>query len=99
MSNNVCYILIAITWAVSSLVSLPNFVYQKVTSVETNDGKSVYVCHDAWPSTQSQRVFSLATFVMQYVIPCVIIAFCYTKVRSQYSATLYALLYFRLKNV
>ena len=83
MPFSLCYALIAATWLVACFISIPYATYQMVSTLDTADGDEVNVCHDDW-EPQSQRVFSLAAFVLQYVAPCFVITYCYTMVSAAF---------------
>jgi len=42
------------------------------------------VCREYWPSPASRKYFTVASLVLQYIIPGFIMTFCYTKVTGNY---------------
>jgi len=59
----------------SLIVTLPYGIYM----VHRNyDGK--YYCEEAWPTENSRQIYGALTASMQFVLPFIIIAFCYIKV-------------------
>ena len=73
----VCILLIVAIWIISISISLPLSIYQTVTWEE--DTKT-YVCHEYWPKNTARQFFTVTSLILQYVVPCSIITFCYTKV-------------------
>lgn len=72
-----CFPLILFIWTLSILVSLPLAIYQKV-SWNQLDGS--YFCHEDWPHQTSKQFFTVGNFVLQFLVPCSIIVFCYVNV-------------------
>lgn len=35
------------------------------------------LCEEAWPSETFRRVYGTLTFILQFIIPCLVISFCY----------------------
>ena len=73
----VCLLLIVAIWIISVSISLPLSIYQKVTLEEDTN---TYVCHEFWPKNTARQFFTVTSLILQYVVPCSIITFCYTKV-------------------
>lgn len=71
MKVYMCLLLIIAIWIISISISLPLGIYQKV-----NDG----MCSEEWPREQSRQFFTITSLVLQYLVPCSIITFCYAKV-------------------
>lgn len=44
------------------------------------DSEKIYVCHEQWPQLSSRQFFTITSLVLQYIIPCSIITFCYIRV-------------------
>ena len=63
--------IILFTWSVSFVLVIP---YLLVLSVKNN------YCEEVWPNNVTRRVYTLGLFIIQFVVPLVIIAFAYTKV-------------------
>lgn len=72
----VCLMLIVAVWIISISISLPLGIYQEV---HTNDNHEAY-CRERWPRRQSRQFFTVTSLVLQYIVPCCIITFCYSKV-------------------
>lgn len=77
MKISVCVALIISIWIVSISVSLPLAVYQEVSWLPQ---EQIYVCREAWPHPAARKFFTMATLVLQYIIPCGLIIFCYFRV-------------------
>lgn len=73
----VCILLIVAIWIISISISLPLSIYQKVSLEADNE---TYTCHEYWPKTTARQFFTVTSLILQYVVPCSIITFCYTKV-------------------
>lgn len=75
MKTCLCALVICIIWLVSGLISLPLAAYQQVNLL--NDS---YVCQESWPKLEAKKIFTLSSFVLQFLIPSCVITFCYWKV-------------------
>lgn len=73
----VCLLLIVAIWVVSVSISLPLAIYQKVSWVER---EQAYICYEYWPKTTARQFFTVTSLILQYIVPCSVITFCYTKV-------------------
>lgn len=77
MKIPVCVALIISIWIVSISVSLPLAVYQEVSWIPAEE---IYVCREAWPHPAARKFFTVASLILQYIIPCSLIIFCYARV-------------------
>jgi len=77
MRIGTCLLLIVIIWLVAITISLPLALYQHL--IWKAEGQ-FYSCEEKWPSTESRLVFTVISNLLQYVVPCVIIIFCYSRV-------------------
>ena len=75
MKTCVCILMIVAIWIISVSISLPLGIYQHV---ETEAG--VKSCRENWPKTQARQFFTVTSLVLQYIVPCSIITYCYAKV-------------------
>ncbi|KAK2173279.1 hypothetical protein NP493_887g01004 [Ridgeia piscesae] len=73
----VCLMLIVAIWVVSVSISLPLAIYQKVSWVEH---EQAYICYEHWPKTTARQFFTVTSLILQYIVPCSVITFCYAKV-------------------
>lgn len=78
MENGLCCFIIIIVWVLSITISLPLSVYQYK---HFDERRNISICSEKWPS-KSREVFTLVSFFLQFIIPCVIICVCYWKVSS-----------------
>lgn len=83
MSVKMCVIIIIIIWISGSTLTLPYAIFMQLVEVELEDGRKLRFCEEAWPHDTSRRTFSTCTSVIQFIVPFVIIAFCYSKVCSK----------------
>ena len=73
----VCMLLIVAIWIISISISLPLAIYQIVMWVETDQA---YACHEHWPGDVPRQFFTVTSLILQYIVPCSIISFCYFRV-------------------
>ncbi|KAK3758629.1 hypothetical protein RRG08_019539 [Elysia crispata] len=76
MKVYMCLLMIIAIWIISISISLPLGIYHEVN--KSND--SVYLCAEQWPKPQARQFFTVTSLVLHYIVPCVIISFCYIKV-------------------
>ncbi|XP_063708792.1 neuropeptide Y receptor type 2-like [Culicoides brevitarsis] len=72
MKLSTCIGIIIFIWVISLLVTFPYGLYVKVA-----DYNGTKYCEEHWPSEEIRKVFSSTTSTLQFVLPFVIIAFCY----------------------
>jgi neuropeptide Y receptor len=72
-----CVVLIVAIWLVSVSISLPLALYQEV-----NLEGEFYVCHEHWPGPASRQFFTVVSLALQYIVPCLIITYCYARVSA-----------------
>nr|XP_045589307.1 prolactin-releasing peptide receptor-like [Procambarus clarkii] len=72
---SICYLIIISIWLFSISATLPYALY--VRQVEYQDR---YYCEELWPSESIRQVFSGFTAIMQFVVPFIIILYCYVKI-------------------
>jgi neuropeptide Y receptor len=70
-----CLVIIFSIWVFSLIVTLPYCIY--MNHRQDYDG---YYCEENWPSENFRQVYGALTACMQFVLPFIIIAFCYIKV-------------------
>ncbi|XP_056636478.1 neuropeptide Y receptor type 2-like [Diorhabda sublineata] len=75
MKLSTCIVIILIIWIFSMLVTLPLGVYVKLFSVDKDSEK--YFCDENWPSEEWRRTFGGITTAMQFLLPFIIMAYCY----------------------
>lgn len=72
---NYCYIIILSVWVLAGLLTLPYGIFMDL--IPTDSG--VY-CDEVWPFESSRKAFGFSTSILQFVVPFIIITFCYMKV-------------------
>ena len=73
----VCLLLIVAIWVISVSISLPLAIYQKVQWMEEDNA---FVCSEHWPKSTARQFFTVTSLILQYIVPCSIITFCYWRV-------------------
>ncbi|UYV73472.1 PRLHR [Cordylochernes scorpioides] len=71
-----CLWLIILMWIAAALLTLPYGIFMELN--EATDNR--WYCDEAWPSETSRLVFGLSTSILQFVMPFIIITFCYVRV-------------------
>ena len=79
MKLGVCILLIAVVWIVSLSISLPLAIYIELIHINKN-GVTIRKCSESWPIPMSKRFFNIASLVLQYLIPFMVITYSYAKV-------------------
>lgn len=77
MKTVICLLVTGVIWVVAISISLPLAIYQTVTWIED---QSICLCHEQWPEDTSRQTFSVVSLLLQYVVPCSVICFCYVSV-------------------
>ncbi|XP_034254698.1 prolactin-releasing peptide receptor-like [Thrips palmi] len=70
-----CVVIISSIWLFSVVVTLPYGLYMNHKDV---DGR--LYCEETWPSENFRLIYGVLTAVFQFLVPFVIIAFCYVRV-------------------
>lgn len=83
MSVKMCGLIIVIIWISAGTLTLPYAIFMHLAEIDEDDGQVIKFCEEAWPHDASRRTFSTCTSVIQFIVPFVIIAFCYSKVCSK----------------
>jgi len=76
MKKCVCLLMIVAIWIISVSISLPLGIYQEVYV----DDMATKICKEKWPKDQARQFFTVTSLVLQYLVPCSIITYCYAKV-------------------
>lgn len=71
---------IAVIWALSLAMAGPVAHYQNIIKSKEN----VTYCWELWPSERDRKIYVVCTFVFGYVLPLLLICFCYASV-SEYN--------------
>lgn len=70
-----CYLIIVSIWLFSISATLPYAFYMGMVEYQERS-----YCEELWPSESIRQVFSGFTAIMQFVVPFVIILYCYAKI-------------------
>jgi neuropeptide Y receptor len=70
-----CLIIIFSIWMFSLIVTLPYGIYMAHYTMGDK-----YICEESWPSEDFRQLYGILTASMQFVLPFIIIAFCYINV-------------------
>ncbi|KAK3918752.1 Prolactin-releasing peptide receptor [Frankliniella fusca] len=68
MKQSTCLYIILFIWTFSLAVTLPYGLYMSFRDS---------LCEEAWPSESFRQIYSGVTTVLQFLVPLVVIAFCY----------------------
>lgn len=74
MKLNTCVFIITFIWVFSLIVTCPYGLFMGL--MMPNDSQ-IY-CEETWPSDKTRKVFGVFTFVLQFLVPFLVIAVCYT---------------------
>ncbi|XP_035901124.1 neuropeptide Y receptor type 2 [Anopheles stephensi] len=84
MKLSTCITIIVLIWSFAIMVTMPYGLYMKLHGVASNgtDGasnalSSAMYCEELWPSEEMRKTFSIVTSILQFVLPFIIMAFCY----------------------
>lgn len=80
MKLSTCIFIIVIIWIFSMFVTLPLGVFMKHTNASKYELQEKYFCDEKWPNEDWRRIFGVITTAMQFLIPFVVMAFCYIRV-------------------
>nr|ALM88307.1 neuropeptide receptor A11 [Chilo suppressalis] len=73
MKLNTCIFIIIFIWLFSLVVTCPYGLFMGLLIT-----KNKTYCEESWPSDRSRRIFGVFTTVLQFLIPFLVIAICYT---------------------
>ncbi|KAM3960731.1 neuropeptide receptor A7 [Aphomia sociella] len=73
MKIETCITVIIMIWTFSVTVTMPYAIFMTYYDLEIGR-----FCEETWPTEKLRRIFGSVTSVMQFVLPFVVIAFCYT---------------------
>ncbi|CAL8094828.1 unnamed protein product [Calicophoron daubneyi] len=72
-----CFVIICTIWVIAILISMPLAVYQQK---HRDKDSNIWACQENWPKESSREVFTIVSFVLQFVVPCSIISVCYFRI-------------------
>lgn len=67
---------VMVIWVLSFAMATPVAYYQSI--VESEDNSTF--CWEVWPDPNRRKIYVMCTFVFGYVLPLILISFCYAKV-------------------
>ncbi|XP_060587620.1 neuropeptide Y receptor type 5-like [Ruditapes philippinarum] len=70
-----CFVIVVFIWTLSTAISWPLGYFRKTIIV--ND---TVICRKTWPNEQSRQSFTFTNMILQYLIPCSIIIYCYVQI-------------------
>lgn len=70
-----CYVIIFSVWVLAALLTLPYGIFMDLIPTESG-----LYCDEVWPYESSRKAFGFSTSILQFVVPFIIITFCYMKV-------------------
>jgi RYamide receptor len=73
------FIIIAITWALALIVSLPVAIFARI---ETNKSGLILqeFCNEIWPDVRQRSAYSMAVMALQYFLPLAVLSFTYVNI-------------------
>uniref|UniRef100_A0A182TJJ9 G-protein coupled receptors family 1 profile domain-containing protein n=1 Tax=Anopheles melas TaxID=34690 RepID=A0A182TJJ9_9DIPT len=84
MKLSTCITIIVLIWSFAIMVTMPYGLYMKLHGVALNGTdnatgplSSAMYCEELWPSEDMRKTFSIVTSILQFVLPFIIMAFCY----------------------
>ncbi|THD22841.1 Neuropeptide Y receptor invertebrate [Fasciola hepatica] len=72
-----CFVIIGTIWVIAVLISMPLAVYHQK---HHDSRRNIWACQENWPKESSREVFTIVSFVLQFVVPCSIISVCYFRI-------------------
>ncbi|XP_061770728.1 galanin receptor type 1 [Nerophis ophidion] len=67
---------VVVIWVLSLAMAAPIMYYQNIF----HGGGNLTFCWEVWPDQNQKKVYVVCTFVFGYVLPLLLISFCYSKV-------------------
>uniref|UniRef100_A0A182J609 G-protein coupled receptors family 1 profile domain-containing protein n=1 Tax=Anopheles atroparvus TaxID=41427 RepID=A0A182J609_ANOAO len=84
MKLSTCITIIVLIWSFAIMVTMPYGLYMRLHGVALNATDSpqgtlpsAVFCEELWPSEEMRKTFSIVTSILQFVLPFIIMAFCY----------------------
>ncbi|XP_045188335.2 neuropeptide Y receptor type 6-like [Mercenaria mercenaria] len=72
MKPGVCLMYIVSVWMISVALSLPLGIFHQIEETDSTTS-----CVEKWPNDVTPQFFVLTSLVLQYIVPCSIITYCY----------------------
>lgn len=82
LTTSRAFAVIAVTWTLALVASLPVAIFARVTSYPRPDGDDDReFCEESWPGGYGQRyVYSMVVMALQYFLPLTILSFTYVNI-------------------
>ena len=93
MERKTCVMIIITIWIVASILTIPYAYFMEMVMLNntnmnivnggdngTDEESFKYYCDEHWPDDQTRKTFGISTIILQFIIPFVIITFCYVRV-------------------
>lgn len=77
MKISVCVLLIIAIWILSVSISIPLAVFMEAGY---NEEIQMFECSENWPKKTARQFYTVTNLILQYIIPCIIISYCYIMV-------------------
>lgn len=76
----VTWLILAIIWLSAFLCSLPAYITRRLETYTMKNGHDLHLCIEVFPALKYQNVYSVFLFLVNYVIPIIVMSILYTKV-------------------
>ncbi|XP_053332778.1 neuropeptide Y receptor Y2, like [Clarias gariepinus] len=84
LSKDTCFLVIALTWAISAVLASPLAIFREYGIVDLSPGESIEVCGEKWPGSSTDgTLYSVSMLLIQYVFPLAVISFAYIRIWSK----------------
>ncbi|XP_028831624.1 neuropeptide Y receptor type 2 [Denticeps clupeoides] len=86
MSWDVCVVVTALTWVSAAILASPLGIFREYATFDLTEERSIQVCTEKWPDSGNSldgRVYSVATFLLQYGLPLSVLSYAYVRIWSK----------------
>ncbi|KAI2798198.1 hypothetical protein BLOT_013316 [Blomia tropicalis] len=90
MKMKICVLIIAAIWLTTSILTWPYAHFMQLielnvenspsSNIPETGGEAIFYCDERWPYDGTRKMFGISTTILQFVIPFIIITFCYVQV-------------------
>nr|ANO39144.1 NPYR-9 [Schmidtea mediterranea] len=77
MKLSFCRFLLVLIWGLAILASFPLAKYHKK---ENDVLRNISTCHEKWPDNRWKGIYTVSSFIVQFVLPTIAISFCYFQI-------------------
>lgn len=87
MLMHVCIIIIAAIWILAVFLTFPYAHFMELIEEMDEYGRPLNIsyCNEQWPHDELSKMFGITTTALQFVIPFIIITFCYVRISAKLS--------------